>query len=146
MIERVQELLEELKDDDIQEAPDILAESSKVMFEIISSNYGKDLPEYVRKLSLEDYFSEKVTGSQAIKAIQTAWKVNSKNFIVDKRYGQLRYDAGATWEADRILKELPEDLEAHKSRGWIVMELDKACDFFGINFKKRSGFSGLFGR
>ncbi len=48
-----------------------------------------------------------------------------------------RYNAGATYEADRLLKELPENLEAHKSREWIVMNLDEARAFFGINFQKR---------
>jgi hypothetical protein len=46
------------------------------------------------------------------------------------------YNAGATWEADRILKELPETLEAHKSRDWVVMNLDEAKNFFGIPFRK----------
>ena len=62
--------------------------------------------------------------------------------MVDKKYGQLRYNAGQVWEVDRIIKELPEDLEAHKSREWVIMDLDKACDFFGVNFKK----GRLFGR
>jgi hypothetical protein len=30
-----------------------------------------------------------------------------------------------------------EDLEVHKSWEWIIMNLDKASEFFGINFKKR---------
>ena len=146
MLEVVPTLLDELKDDDLPEAPDILAASSDVIYQIISQYYGKDLPDYVRKLSLDDYFSEKVTGSQAIKAIQRAWKVNSKDFKIDRRFGQLRYNAGATWEADRILKELPEDLEAHKSREWIVMDLERACDFFGVDFKRRGGLFGILGR
>ena len=31
---------------------------------------------------------------------------------------------------------LPETLEAHKSREWIVMNLDAVKEFFGIGFKK----------
>jgi thioredoxin-like negative regulator of GroEL len=65
---------------------------------------------------LDDYFSEKVTGSQAIKTIRTAWQINRKAFEVNKKHAQLRYNAGEVYEAMRILKELPEDLEAHKSR------------------------------
>jgi hypothetical protein len=53
-------------------------------------------------------------------------------------------DAENYWEADRIIKELPEDLEALKSREWIIMDLDKACDFFGINFKKRRLFARYY--
>ena len=34
------------------------------------------------------------------------------------------------------IKELPETLEAHTSREWVVMNLDEAKDFFGIKFKK----------
>ena len=35
-----------------------------------------------------------------------------------------------------LKKELPETLEAHKSREWIVMNLDAVKEFFGIGFKK----------
>ena len=96
----------------------------------------------MRKLTLEDYFSERVTGAHAIKTISNAWKINRKAFVVNRKFGQLRYNAGQVWEADRIIKELPEDLEAHKSREWIVMDLNKACVFFGVNFKKMRLFGG----
>ncbi len=55
---------------------------------------------------------------------------------ISERNHEIRYNAGATWEADRILKELPETLEAHKSREWLVMNLDEAKTFFDIPFKK----------
>ena len=46
------------------------------------------------------------------------------------------YNAGATYEADRILKELPETLEVRKSRDCLMMNLEEAQKFFGITFKK----------
>lgn len=146
MLEKIPQLLDDLKDDEVKNAPDILAVSSQVIYQILSAYYDGELKEYVRELTLENYFSEKITGSQAIKNIQRAWQVNRKAFEVDKRSGQLRYNAGATWEADRILKELPEDLEAHKTREWIVMDLDRACDFFEVDFKKGQGFLSLLKR
>lgn len=143
MLEEIPELLEMLKDDEISGAPDILAISSQIICNIIKENSDGAAPPYIRKLTLDDYFSEKVTGAYAMKTIQNSWKINRKSFVVDKKVNQLRYNAGQTWEVDRILKELPEDLEAHKVREWIVMELDKACEFFGINFKK-TGFLDKF--
>jgi hypothetical protein len=139
MLDKVPDLIEEIKDDDNDRAPDILEVSSQIIYQLISTYYSGPIPEFVRNLSLEDYFSEKVTGSQAIKTIQRAWNVNKKAFQIDKRYGQLRYNAGAPYEADRILKELPESLEAHKSREWIVMDLEQACDYFEVDFKKGNG-------
>jgi len=146
MLDVIPELLEALKADGIEEAPDILQESSKIILEIMKEHSDKKIPKYIRSITLEDYFSEKVTGSQAIKTIRTAWQINRKAFKVIKKYDQLRYNAGQTWEADRILKELPEDLEAHKSREWIVMNLDKASEFFGIDFRKESGLLGRLRR
>lgn len=146
MLEKIPQLLDDLKDDEVQDAPDILAVSSQVIYQILSAYYDGELKEYVRELTLENYFSEKITGSQAIKNIQRAWQVNRKAFEVEKRYGQLRYNAGATWEADRILKELPEDLEAHKTKEWIVMDLDRARDFFEVDFNKGQGFLSLLKR
>ena len=147
MLEEVSELLEEMKSDDSESAPDILAKSSEVMYDILSKNCEDELPSYVRKLSLDDYFSEKVTGSYAIKTIQNAWKTSQASFEISQRTDELRYNAGATWEADRILKELPETLEAHKSREWIVMNLSAAKEFFGLPFQKSwfAAFQSKFG-
>ena len=33
------------------------------------------------------------------------------------------------------MKELPETLEARKSREWVVMNLEEAKDFFNIDFR-----------
>jgi len=143
MIREIPELLDVLKNDEDQEAPDILELSSEILYEIILE-HSSAVPKYVRKLTLDDYFSEKVTGSQAIKKIQTAWQINRKAFDINKKHGQLRFNAGQTWEADRIIKELPEDLEAHKSGEWIVMDLRKASEFFGITFSKYGGILSIF--
>ena len=72
MLEIVPELLELMKDDEQDEAPDILKASSQVLMNIFKEYGPETLPEYIRVLSLEDYFSEKVTGSYAIKTIQNA--------------------------------------------------------------------------
>lgn len=50
----------------------------------------------------------------------------------------LRYIAGENWDADRLMKELPETLCAKRSRDSVIMDLDAARDFFGIDFKPRS--------
>lgn len=142
-MELVPDLLEIMKSDESESAPDILSVSSKTLVSIISEHCDGVLPDYVRELSLEDYFSERVTGSYAIKTIQNAWKTSRNSFELSTRNNELRYNAGATWEADRILKELPETLEAHKSRDWVVMNLEEAKEFFGIDFKS-SFMSRLF--
>ncbi|MBE6111702.1 MAG: NgoFVII family restriction endonuclease [Peptococcaceae bacterium] len=136
MLEIMPDLLEQMEDDSIEGAPDILAVSSDIIVEIFSEYSDSSLPEYVRNLTLEDYFSERVTGSYAIKTIQMAWRMNQDAFEILERANELRYNAGATWEADRIMKELPETLEARKSRESIVMNLTEARLFFGVTFKK----------
>ena len=139
MIERIPDLLELMKDDESESAPDILQVSSLIIVEIMRDSLDCSLPSYIRQLSLDDYFS----GSYAIKTIQNAWKTSRSSFNISVRNNELRYNAGATWEADRILKELPETLEAHKSRDWIVMALDESKKFFDIDFRD-SFFSHLF--
>ena len=136
MLEVVPDLLEEIKCDENESAPDILAVSSAIIVSIIKEHTEEDLPAFVRELTLDDYFSERVTGSYAMKVICDAWKTSQTSFEISELTNELRYNAGATWEADRILKELPETLEAHKSRDWLVMNLNDAKEFFGIDFKK----------
>ena len=135
MLELIPDLAEELKSDEAISPPDILAVSSEIIVDIIKEHSSAAIPNYIRTLTLDDYFSERVTGSYAIKTIQSAWKTSQDSFEISVRNNELRYNAGATWEADRILKELPETLEAHKSREWVVMDLEAAKDFFGIDFK-----------
>lgn len=135
MLDRIPDLIDQLKQDDA-EAPDILKCSSEVIVSIIKEN-ADTVPDYIRHLSLENYFSEQVTGKYAIKTIRTAWKTSRKSFVITPRNNELRYNAGAPYEADRVLKELPETLEARKSREWVVMNLEEAKSFFEIDFRRR---------
>ena len=72
-----------------------------------------------------------------MKTIREAWKTSKKLFTVSKRNNELRFNAGETYEANYLIKELPETLEAHRMGGCVVMNLKEASEFFGIDFKKR---------
>lgn len=135
MLDEIPQLLESIKSDE-ESAPDILATSSMILMDIFHEYHHGDIPHYARELSLDDYFSERVTGSFAIKTIVNAWRTSPSSFEVIARSNELRYNAGNTWDVDRILKELPETLEPHKSRDWLVMNLDEAQKFFGLSFEK----------
>ena len=74
MLEIVPDLIDELKYDETENAPDILKASSKVIVELINE-YTDTVPHYVRELSLENYFSEQVTGKHAIETIQKLGKL-----------------------------------------------------------------------
>ena len=136
MLDVVPDLLEELKDESSESAPDILAISPEILMNIFSDYAEQDLPFYVRPLTLDDYFSEKVTGGYVIKTIRSAWETSRSYFEIVERNNELRYNAGTTHEADRIIKELPETLVPRKSRDWVIMDLAAARDFFNLPFKK----------
>jgi hypothetical protein len=136
MLQIVPDLLAELQEDTSESAPDILAASSQVLMKLFSEYTDVPLPHYIRLLTLDDYFSEKVTGSYAIKTIQTAWKTSRASFDISVRTNELRYNTGNIWDADRILKELPENLEARKSREWVIMNLEESRSFFSLPFRK----------
>ncbi len=135
MIEAIPELIDSMKDDDSESSPDILKLSSEIMYELFEQYSSSELPGYIRKLSLQDYFGEKVTGSNVINTIKMAWNTSKDQFKIDKKNNKLRYNAGQTYDADRIVKELPEMLIPRKSREWVVMDLDEAREFFDIDFK-----------
>lgn len=135
MPEIVPDLLEIIKSDTAESAPDILAYSSRIIMEIIQTHAGT-LPLFVRLLTLDDYFGEKITGSYAIKKIRDARKYDLKAFTISKKDNELRYNTGDIREAERILKELPETLEARKARDCIIMDLKEAKQFFDMDFKK----------
>lgn len=135
MLEIIPDLIEQLCSEDTESAPDILKFSSEIIVDIINQ-FAESTPEYIKPLSLENYFSEQVTGKYAIKTIRNAWKTSPKSFKIIPKNNELRYHAGQTYDASRLIKELPETLEAHASREWVVMNLEEAKNFFNINFKK----------
>lgn len=145
MLDSIPSMVEEMKDDNVDSCPDILKKSSETIVNIIKEYCETDLPEYFRCLTLDDYFSEKVTGKYAIQIIKAAWKTSRKCFIISKSINELRYNAGTNYDADRIIKELPETLEARKSREWVIMNLQNAKMFFEEDFNA-SFFSKLFGK
>lgn len=140
MLEVIPDLIEQLRAEETESAPDILKFSSEIIVDIIN-RFAETTPKYIKTLSLENYFSEQVTGKYAIKTIRNAWKTSRKSFMVIPKSNELIYHAGQTYDAARLIKELPETLEAHTSREWVVMNLEEAKDFFDIKFKK--GFFGL---
>ena len=146
MIDAIPEMMEALKDDDPEsESPDILKVSSKILYSIFSECL-EIRQDFVRELSLEDYFSEKVTGKYAIQTIRTAWQANPRAFEVNARTNTLRYIAGENWDADRLMKELPETLCAKRSRDSVIMDLDAAREFFAIDFKPKSLLRRILGK
>ncbi len=135
MLDILPDLIDELKDDDSPAAPDILNRSSKIIMDIVGE-YCTLRPDYIRVLDLNDYFSEKVTGNHAIMTIKKAWKTSRDSLKIDQRAGILKYNAGQTYDADRIIKELPETLVPKKAREWVIMDLNEARRFFDIDFKE----------
>lgn len=133
MLEVIPDLIEQLRAEETESAPDILKFSSEIIVDIIN-RFAEATPKYIKTLSLENYFSEQVTGKYAIKTIRNAWKTSRKSFMVIPKSNELRYHAGQTYDAARLIKELPETLEAHTSREWVVMNLEEAKDFFNIKF------------
>ena len=143
MLKVLPDLMEQLKDDDPEsEAPDILKVSATILHNLFAE-YLEEVPQYIQALSLDNYFSERVTGRYTLQVIREAWQTNPKAFIVDKRTRTLQYDAGGNWDADRLMKELPETLCARRLRDSIIMDLEVAKEFFGINFKEPSFFKRL---
>ena len=135
MLENLPDLIEELRMEETESTPDILKYSSEIIVAIINE-FAEITPKYIRNLSLENYFSEQVTGQYAIKTVRNAWKTSRKSFMIIPKRNELRYNAGQTYDAAHLIKELPETLEAHTSREWVVMNLEAAKKFFDINFKK----------
>ena len=135
MLEEIPELIDEIRSDEIVSAPDILNHSSKILKDIVDEYYDGECPKYIRELTLENYFSEQVTGKYAMTNIQKGWQTNRNSFEISVKNNELRYNIGDIHEASRILKELPENLEAHKSRDIIIMNLEEAKKFFEIDFK-----------
>lgn len=142
MLEIVDEMTALMKDGDDNYFPDIFAESSRVLREIIEES-SENVPEYVRELTYSDYFGDLAIGKYAIERIKTAWQTEPKMFSVDKKNNKLIYtypESGRLYELRYFQEELPPSLEAQVTARSLVMKLDVAQEVFGELFKKRLRF------
>lgn len=134
MLEVVPDLINQLKEE-TNIKPDILQVSSQIIVQIFK-DYNLSMPQYIRELSIKDYFGEKVTGAHAVKVITESWNSDKSLFEVNKKKNTLTYNALQTYEADRIIMQLPETLEARRVGDKVSMKYDEACKYFDIKFNK----------
>ena len=145
VMDRLDDFVSPMYDEAKDESIDALVFSSDILFEIISTFGEGDLPHYVRKLCIDDYFNEKVTSTYAIKAIQTAWKFNRDQFSINKKGNLLKLKLQDQHELGRVRKELPDSLQAKVSHETLIMDLAKAKEFFEIDFQNQSLLARLKG-
>ncbi|MDO4189654.1 MAG: phospholipase D family protein [Lachnospiraceae bacterium] len=127
-------------DDNLEYFPDIFAESSKIIKEIIAEHVETENYPYVRDLNYVDCFGSVAVGRNAMEKIMLAWKNEPKQFKIDRRQNKLVYEYPQNsnrYELQYILDELPSMLNAKKTSTSLVMELDKAEELFGTTFKKK---------
>ena len=122
---------------------DILLYSSKVLLELFTKFSLDPLPDFIREIKVDEYFDERITSNYAKRAIKTAWQHNRKQFIINRKTNTFKYTADDPFEIGRMKKELPDSLNPKISNRSIILDLDKACEFFEINFIKKKGFLNL---
>ena len=139
MFPKISDMVEHMKLGNVDYLPDIFTISSEVLIEIISEYALEEKPYYFEVLNYSDYFGEKVVGRNAIAKIINAWENEKKLFVIDNKKNKLIYtypEGTNTYELRYICDELPPKLNAKVASSSLVMNLDKAKEFFGINFRK----------
>lgn len=143
MLDEVDIMVNKMKMGDEEYFPDIFEVSSKVLVNLFKEASG-EVPSYVSVLTYFDYFGDKTVGRNAINKIISAWQNEPKQFVVDRKKNKLIYvypENGRTYELKYICDELPPSLKVQLLSRSIVMDLEEAESFFGIEFKRK-----LFGR
>ncbi|HRW25739.1 MAG TPA: hypothetical protein P5298_15130, partial [Spirochaetia bacterium] len=75
MFDRVPALIEQFASERQDSLPDILALSSEVLYDVIGKYVSVAEYPYIRKLSVDSYFDEKVAGAGVIERIHTDWRM-----------------------------------------------------------------------
>lgn len=145
VLDRLDEFVSPMYDEYKDESVDAIKFSSDILVEMFSTLSGEEPPRYVRKLTIDDYFDEKVTSTYAIKAIQTAWEYNKDRFTINNKRNLLKFKLLDQHEIGRIRKELPDSLQAKVSYDTLIMDLAKAREFFEINFQNSNILTRLRG-
>lgn len=124
--------------------------SSMVILDIFKDS-GLDLPKYMRPLTMKDYFDSRAINEIMIKFFQRQYRLNRDFFQIIKKNNQLVFEDKSASSVGkmtpiRIAESLPPEIEADVVGDKIVMRLDTASKFFGIEFKEPSLLNKLFNR
>ena len=136
MIPQVKDMAERMKGGEEEYYADIFLLSSRTIRNIYNDVY-ETVPDYVRELSISDYFGAKVVGKNAIQKIREAWISEPQAFAIDKKKNMLTYTVPdhATYEINYLVDELPPQLNARKTPRSLIMDLDEAERFFEMRFR-----------
>ncbi len=137
MIDRIDNMVANMKSPDDNYLPDIFAESSETIIEIAKEFIKGDLPDYMYECEFNDYFGNKAVGRNAIQKIRRAWQFEQDAFTIYKKKGLLEYripDNANTYVLEHIRQELPPSLNPQITSRTLTMNLEVARDFFGIDF------------
>lgn len=138
MLDRISEMVNQMKGADDNYLPDIFAESSATIIEIVKE-YTEELPSYMYECQFNDYFGNKAVGRKAIDTIRRAWQFEKDAFEVYTKKNLLEYriaDNGNIHMLSHINQELPPSLNSQVTSRTLTMDLDAAKEYFGIDFKK----------
>lgn len=136
MLEKLPTLIKVIEDPNNDDIGDIFVLSSQTLIEVIRE-HSSPLPDYIKEVSLNDYFDEKQTASAVIERIGELWKNNRKLFKIIKKKNKLQIVFSTHWEAVNIKKSLPVSLEPEVIKETLTVDLAVACEFFEIDFKNR---------
>jgi hypothetical protein len=116
--------------------PDIFHLSSKIICYIFEEN-NIEIPDYISEVTYEDYFGKTAIVENIREKMIFEWEHNRQAFRILRKTNCLEYNAGEhAYEATRIVDALPEDICAKKSGTKVIMNLEKAEAFTGIQFQK----------
>lgn len=138
MIPKVNEMIHKIENEEYENNcyPDIYQLSSQIILDIFD-DYDIVKPKYIKKLTFEkDYFGDNIKSEHALQIILDAWKNNKNLFIIDRKHNKLKYITEHSYEAKKIVNELPISLEAQVFGKYVVMSLKNAEKIFNIKFHK----------
>lgn len=142
MLLGIQEMVECMKTGEEDYFPDIFLLSSNTLVEIMNEYMDTPITSYVRSLNYQSYFSKEI-GRNAIQRIQIAWKNEPKQFSIDKKKNKVTYpypEGGRTYELKYLFEELPPILNTQLVWRSIIMDYDKAKEYFEVEFRKKPWF------
>lgn len=137
VLEKLDEFTAPLFDESTDNLVDAFKFSSEILLQLFEKYSKEPVPNYVKTFSIDDYFSERITSTYAIKAITDAYRYNPRSFTVDKKSNKLQYRNADIFELNRIKKELPDSLQSKVTQNILIMDFEKAKSFFDIDFKNR---------
>lgn len=130
-------MLESARDSRNEQAPDVLAVSSRILSTVIAEHCGCKIPRCMRVVKVSDYFGNQAYAKRSVDRLVSHWNSNPQSVKVSRPKNTLTIDFGEPYLANQFYDELLPSMQmGYPARGVVVLNLSETETVSGMKFDR----------